>query len=993
MNNNYQNQFSGQNNNNQMPNYSNQNMKQQNNFQSNNNQPYQNQNQKSGAFMINNNNFYQNNQNYQSSQNNQNFQGNQNYQNFQGNQNYQNFQRNQNNQNFQRNQNNLNFQGNQNNQNFKGNQYNQYQRNQNNQFQGNQNNQFQGNQNNQGSQKNVKYQNTHNEEDDPKGYSSSMGIYDINPMNQNMIPNMNPNMYYNNNFNNNFNNNNYNNMNQYQNQNSFNHMNYSNQNIMQNNMSSSGQNFQNNMLNSPQFNNQNMQQQNSMNNSNGNLQINNMNQYNQNGNMPQSYPKTTRRYNPNPNQNINQNFVPPISQRSQQIYRPQQFNNYMENLPLGRQISQQNPNYQNLNIISQGNSNMDLTKNPLNLIINSGNYGHDINNNPQNNNIQNYNNNQNQNNQGQQQNQMDNNINNNNMQFINQGQNNKINKNQPQNNFTQNMNQNEPQQNINKNIPQQKDNQNNKQVILNPYCKNNNNKGPIGDINEEGKNEVNPPSNEVNPFVQDSRIMNLEKDNFISLAESIPLESINKLNFSENQEKKEKDKKEEDKKEETNDNKQKNIGQNEEKKYVYQGETPRFLDDKNDNNQTNSTGLPQLNDYLKSVPNNNNENKNFSNTFGKEEDNEFKLLKSYKKKPVKDEINNNIQNNNNINEKEKMLTNKGDEDESQKKYEKIGADEYLKNMKMANKDDDCAPNLYTNKGDEDLSQKYKKQENEIDNNKNQEEKKEEKKNQDEKRGDESLEEEELGVREIDDDEDIMISRQENDSLFPVESVVQSVQISEELAKDIHKHSLSNEPLSNEICTLCLDQKTCEKGYKCKNCNLNICDECSTKIRINEFDKRKHEHQLTLLNEENCKCNKCNKELKSNKNFYFTCKKCNFYICLNCYNPGRKEEKEEDESIHEHPLDNVSEFRDTVCKLCEEETNSGVVCATCDIIMCQKCAAKVYKRKFKRELHDHPLYLTLEDDWKCNECGSKYSDKIAFHCKKCSVYICGDCYME
>ena len=506
------------------------------------------------------------------------------------------------------------------------------------------------------------------------------------------------------------------------------------------------------------------------------------------------------------------------------------------------------------------------------------------------------------------------------------------------------------------------------------------------------------------PFITDSNIINLENDSVISLSESIPLESINNINNPENEDKKGEDEKEqdkkEDKKEEKNDNKQININHNEEKKYSYQGATPRFIDDNKDTKLEKPVSLPQLNDYLMNGP----------NSFGNEDSDDFNLLKSVKKKPERNIINNNIQNdNNNINEKDKMFTNTGDEKEKDKmfintgdekekdkmltntgddepqKYSKIGADDYFKNKNVINKDIECAPNLFTNKGDEDISEKYKKEENEIEKNriKNQEE---------DKKDEESLGEEELGIKEIEDDDNLVISRRENDSLFPVVSVMESVQISEDLTKNIHNHPLSKESLSNETCTICFIKKTCEKGFKCKNCSLNICEECSAKIGINEFDHRIHNHPLTLLNEENCKCNKCNKELKSKIDFYFNCQQCNFYICLKCYYPERKD-KEEDESIHEHPLKNVSEFRETECKLCENETNSGVICDTCDLLMCQKCAANVYKRKFKKDLHDHPLYLTLKNEWKCKECGSNFTDKISFHCEKCSVDICADCYME
>ena len=155
---------------------------------------------------------------------------------------------------------------------------------------------------------------------------------------------------------------------------------------------------------------------------------------------------------------------------------------------------------------------------------------------------------------------------------------------------------------------------------------------------------------------------------------------------------------------------------------------------------------------------------------------------------------------------------------------------------------------------------------------------------------------ELGKHQIEDDIPFMNGQADNDSLFPAESAIfESVQMPEDLPKEVHNHVLSEESLSEEICNICLKKKTCQRGYKCNLCPLIICDQCSSMIRINHFSNNKHEHPLCITNEDNCYCNNCKKQVDINdnyNNFYFNCKKCNINICLNCYYQERQSAKNE-----------------------------------------------------------------------------------------------------
>ena len=82
--------------------------------------------------------------------------------------------------------------------------------------------------------------------------------------------------------------------------------------------------------------------------------------------------------------------------------------------------------------------------------------------------------------------------------------------------------------------------------------------------------------------------------------------------------------------------------------------------------------------------------------------------------------------------------------------------------------------------------------------------------------------------------------EQTESLFAACSIMDSVNISEELPNEIHNHALEKDALKDETCTMCLNKKTCENGYKCYLCPLIICDECSTKMRLYSISNKQGE---------------------------------------------------------------------------------------------------------------------------------------------------------
>ena len=231
---------------------------------------------------------------------------------------------------------------------------------------------------------------------------------------------------------------------------------------------------------------------------------------------------------------------------------------------------------------------------------------------------------------------------------------------------------------------------------------------------------------------------------------------------------------------------------------------------------------------------------------------------------------------------------------------------------------------------------------------------------------------------------------ENDSVFPGMSVFDSVQIAEELPQSIHIHPLSNEPLRKEICLICNKETSCDKGTKCHKCPLIICDQCNFFIRVNSSSHFKHAHPLCLLSQENWQCDVCKKSASNFKNnFYFNCKDCKYNICLSCYNPERKKEKEE--PLHEHPLESLNDSNSTKCNLCEGKIEKGYICNSCGIQICSTCAEKIYTNRRTNDLDEHPLLLILKDKWECSNCKKSLEFKLSLFCKQCSRDYCFECF--
>jgi hypothetical protein len=214
------------------------------------------------------------------------------------------------------------------------------------------------------------------------------------------------------------------------------------------------------------------------------------------------------------------------------------------------------------------------------------------------------------------------------------------------------------------------------------------------------------------------------------------------------------------------------------------------------------------------------------------------------------------------------------------------------------------------------------------------------------------------------------------------------------------------------------------GYKCNECPIVLCLNCSDKIFYGEKNKAVHQHELFLRDRHSWKCDICKKSKKDNASF--NCKQCDFDVCDECFfqipqqgqqgyqkqqegysqqyqipqgnqqiQPGyaKTQEQENYEAFHDHPL-NYEEKLNDKCSLCEQNIagKEGYKCKECPLILCLNCLNKIYYGTKKKSLHNHDLILQTRSNWKCNICKNK-NGNASFYCKQCDFDACEDCYIE
>jgi hypothetical protein len=99
----------------------------------------------------------------------------------------------------------------------------------------------------------------------------------------------------------------------------------------------------------------------------------------------------------------------------------------------------------------------------------------------------------------------------------------------------------------------------------------------------------------------------------------------------------------------------------------------------------------------------------------------------------------------------------------------------------------------------------------------------------------------------------------------------------------HEHQVSNGILNSRLkCDICGNHGTNQPCYSCRQCDLDICQDCCNKIFFST-QKNIHPHQLLLITHKNdWLCNVCR---NYSRKVSMNCKNCNYNCCINCYSKG------------------------------------------------------------------------------------------------------------
>ena len=97
----------------------------------------------------------------------------------------------------------------------------------------------------------------------------------------------------------------------------------------------------------------------------------------------------------------------------------------------------------------------------------------------------------------------------------------------------------------------------------------------------------------------------------------------------------------------------------------------------------------------------------------------------------------------------------------------------------------------------------------------------------------------------------------------------------------HEHPLNyTQNLGNVECKVCKQNLNGYPGYKCDQCPLILCNNCSQKIFYGNKAKQVHQHDLALRCRSAWKCDVCKEKFRDTASFY--CKACDFDACSKCY---------------------------------------------------------------------------------------------------------------
>lgn len=211
---------------------------------------------------------------------------------------------------------------------------------------------------------------------------------------------------------------------------------------------------------------------------------------------------------------------------------------------------------------------------------------------------------------------------------------------------------------------------------------------------------------------------------------------------------------------------------------------------------------------------------------------------------------------------------------------------------------------------------------------------------------------------------------------------------------IHEHPFDFYEEINDQCNICLQKIENAPAYKCDDCKIISCLDCTSKIFYEKNMNIPHQHPLKLTTIKNWTCDICSFNY-INKCICFYCHQCDFCACSFCYLDGNNKSGklmfENNKKIHKHPLYYKEELS-TQCTFCNKKIKNkeGYECKECSITLCLECDLIIFHKK-KSYIHQHNLKLKNRLHFKCDICMNDYYFQTSCACNKCNFDICHKCY--
>ena len=224
-----------------------------------------------------------------------------------------------------------------------------------------------------------------------------------------------------------------------------------------------------------------------------------------------------------------------------------------------------------------------------------------------------------------------------------------------------------------------------------------------------------------------------------------------------------------------------------------------------------------------------------------------------------------------------------------------------------------------------------------------------------------------------------------------------------------KHiNIQNNNLNNEVNDVIQNIQSKAFGGIYRDINKNFEDNNNIQIKfnninvnnknnnINDFSNNLNNSIDSNINKIQNKINSINEQFNNiQKNIDKNIKNNNQIINIKINKNEISNNLEKRREIHEHPLI-LSNQNNKICNICLQKIKNVLAyqCKVCPIIICHNCKTNLFGQNENKNIHSHSLNLKYNNnEWTCSKCCFEYSSYkcVSLYCEQCRINICDFCY--